>query len=280
MTIKNPQSPVQPPAQQLLQEDETAISYREQGKGECILFLHGLLGSSKAWAFQFEDLSDHYRIAAWDAPGYGRSDLVAVNIDAYVEALHKLIRHLDAGPVHIVGHSMGGSVAARYAVYHPENVKTLILSCSHPGYGDPETAPMSQKFENRMHELQEIGAQEYGRRRAKDLLPNEDVSPAVLVYAADIAAETNPEGLRRATRMLQLADNRPLLPEIKAPTLILTGGIDKVVQPALKEDLLRLTPFRQHIEMPGLAHAPYFQSPVYYDSLIRDFLVRDFLAGS
>ncbi len=131
---------------------------------------------------------------------------------------------------------MGGTVASRYAARYPERVKNLVLSCTHPGYGAPESAPSSEKLEKRLQELAEIGREAYGRNRAQDLLPFPDVPAAVLDYAAEIAAGTNLEGLRRATRMLQLADNRPLLPQLKMPTLILTGEKDTVVQPQLKAE--------------------------------------------
>lgn len=260
------------PSVNVLSLAQGKLSYRERGDGEILIFLHGLLGSSKAWVFQLQDFSDQYRTVAWDAPGYGESDLIAVSIDAYVDALHQFIERLADKPVNIVGHSMGGSVAMRFAALYPQKVRRLVLSCTHPGYGDPETSPMSEKFENRMRELQEIGPQEYGRRRAKDLLPFEGIPAFVLDHAAEVASETNPEGLRRATRMLQLADNRNLLSRLEMPVLILTGEKDAVVQPRLKAELLALIPAAGHIEMPGLAHAPYFQAPEYYDSLIRDFL--------
>lgn len=260
------------PPQEIITGTQGNISFRTQGKGKCLLFLHGLLGSSKAWTFQFKGLSDDYRVVAWDAPGYGLSDQVPIDINAYTQALGDLIHALGEEQVIIIGHSMGGTVASRYAVQHPEKVEKLILSCTHPGYGDPETSPMSEKFEKRMQELKEIGKEAYGWNRARDLLPFPEVPQNVLAYAAEVASEANPDGLRRATRMLQLADNRPYLPRLNMPVLILTGEVDKVVQPRLKEDLLKLTPYQKHIEMPGLAHAPYFQKPVYYNSLIKDFV--------
>lgn len=247
------------------------LSFRAQGEGDAIVFLHGLMGSSKSWVFQFEHFARHHRMIAWDAPGFGQSDLVEVSIDAYVEALRELIDTLGKNKVVLVGHSMGGTVAARYAAKYPEKVSRLVLSCTHPGYALPETAPISEKFEKRMRELGEIGPQAYGLRRAKDLLPM-PVVPGVLEYAAQVAAESNPEGLRRATRMLQLADNRPLLPTLSMPVLVLTGGIDTVVAPQLAADLLRLTPVTRHVDMPGIAHAPYFQAPDYYNGLIDGFL--------
>lgn len=249
------------------------LSFRSRGAGETIIFLHGLLGSSKSWAFQFESLSANFHVVAWDAPGFGRSDLVTDSIDAYVAVLNEFIGSLDKPKVNLVGHSMGGTVAARLAARHPDLVSRLVLSCTHPGYGDAESTPMPEKFEQRMRELREIGPQAFGINRARSLLPK-SVAPVVFGYAAEIASETNPEGLRRATRMLQLADNRPLLPKLRMPVLILTGEKDKDVQPRLKADLLKLTPATRHVEMPGLAHAPYFEAPEYYSSLIEEFLLK------
>jgi len=259
------------PALQFAEQSYGQMSFRSRGDGEAVVFLHGLLGSSKSWAFQFDHFSHNYRMIAWDAPGFGQSDMVAASIDAYVEALRELIANIGQPKVSLVGHSMGGAVAACLAATFPKLVSRLVLSCSHPGYGDPETAPMPAKFEQRMREFKEIGAIGYGVNRARGLLPG-SVSTCVFDYAAEIASETNPEGLRRATRMLQLADNRPLLPKLKMPVLILTGELDTDVQPGLKADLLRLTPATRHVEMPGLGHAPYFEAPDYYNALIEDFL--------
>lgn len=265
--------PVCPP-QQIYSIQQGHLSFRSQGTGPVVIFLHGLLGSSKAWAFQFAGLSADYHVAAWDAPGYGASTPVDADIDAYVRVLHAFIGRYGDTRVALVGHSMGGTVASRYAALYPEKIACLVLSCTHPGYGAPASAPASEKLEKRLRELTQIGREAYGRNRARDLLPFPDTPAAVLSYAAQIAAETNPEGLRRASRMLQLADNRPLLPKITRPTLVLTGEKDQVVQPQLKADLLSLVPFTRHIDMPGLAHAPYFQAPDYYNGLLRDFLLQ------
>lgn len=271
MTLNTPASMSVCPPLQLARLSYGQLSFRSLGDGETVLLLHGLLGSSRSWAFQFERLSRKRRVIAWDAPGFGQSEMVPASIDAYVAALREFMGSIAQPKVCLVGHSMGGTVAACFAATFPGLVSRLVLSCSHPGYGDPETAPMSSKFESRMRELNEIGPIAYGMNRAQDLLP-ESVSACVFDYAAEIASEANPEGLRRATRMLQLADNRPLLPKLKMPVLILTGELDTDIQPSLKADLLRLTPMTRHIEMPGLAHAPYFEAPDYYNNLIEDFL--------
>ncbi len=260
------------PELQIMNTTLGKLSFRSGGQGETIIFLHGLLGSSAAWAFQFAALTPGYHVIAWDAPGYGASTLIPANIDAYEQSLHELILSGGHDRVSLVGHSMGGTVASRYAARHPDNIRCLILSCTHPGYGAPDTAPVSEKLQKRLLELADIGPEAYGWNRARDLLPFPDTPGSVLAYAAKIAAQTHPEGLARASRMLQLADNRPLLPKITVPTLLLTGEKDRVVQPRLAADLLNLVPYTQHIVMPGLAHAPYFQAPDYYSGLIKNFI--------
>jgi pimeloyl-ACP methyl ester carboxylesterase len=262
--------PICPPLQ-LAKQSNGQLSFRSRGDGETIVFLHGLLGSSKSWAFQFERFSRNYRVVAWDAPGFGQSEMVPASIDAYAETLREFVANVGQPNVSLVGHSMGGTVATRLAAAFPELVSRLVLSCSHAGYGDPETAPMSAKFESRKREFDEIGHAAYGVNRARDLLP-QSVPACVFNHAAEIASEINPEGLRRATRMLQCADNRPLLPKLKMPILVLSGEMDTDVQPILKADLLRLAPVTRHVEMPGLGHAPYFEAPDYFNSLIEDFL--------
>ena len=264
--------PVCPPLQ-LVTLSNGPLSFRSRGDGETVVFLHGLLGSSKSWAFQFEHLSPKHRLIAWDAPGYGQSGLVPATIDAYVEGLRNFVLHVGRPPVSLVGHSRGGTVAACFAARFPDLVSRLVLSCSHAGYGDPETAPMPSKFEQRMREFHRVGPVAYGANRARDLLPA-SISAYVFAHAAEIASETNPEGLRRATRMLQRADNRPLLLGLTMPILILTGEKDRDVRPDLKADLLRLTPMTRHVEMPGVGHAPYFEAPGDYSGLIEEFLLE------
>jgi pimeloyl-ACP methyl ester carboxylesterase len=271
MTDATPPSVPACPPLQLATLSHGPLSFRSCGNGPTIVFLHGLLGSSKSWAFQFDHLAPRHRVIAWDAPGFGESALVPATTDAYAETLRDLILHVGQGAVSLVGHSMGGTVAACFAARCPELVSHLVLSCSHAGYGDPASAPMPAKFERRMREFDEMGAVAYGANRARDLLPA-SVSAAVFDHAAGIASETNPEGLRRATRMLQRADNRPLLPKLAMPILVLTGERDRDVRPDLKAELLWLTRSARHVDMPGVGHAPYFEAPGDYSGLIEDFL--------
>lgn len=129
MSSENSAIPVCP-EQQILRTSQGNLSFRACGEGETLIFLHGILGSSKAWPFQFAAFSPRYRVMAWDAPGYADSALVPAEIDAFVLMLHEWVQHCGAEKVFLVGHSMGGTVASRYAARYPERVK--IWCCPAP----------------------------------------------------------------------------------------------------------------------------------------------------
>ncbi|MER6140748.1 alpha/beta hydrolase [Streptomyces sparsogenes] len=94
------------------------------------LYVHGLGGSSQNWSLLMEPLADRLDSEALDLPGFGDSpppDDGDYSIAGHARAV---IRYLDAsgrGPVHLVGNSMGGTVATRVAALRPDLVRTLTL---------------------------------------------------------------------------------------------------------------------------------------------------------
>lgn len=259
------------PRRQTIEFDGTRVSYRSAGSGPAIVFLHGLLGNADSWAWQFHTLSTRYRVIAWDAPGYADSSPAPQDLDAFAGRLHAFLEALGLEKPALVGNSMGGTVAARLASLTPASVGKLVLSCSHAGYGDPADAPPTDKLRDRIRTLREEGGDKYGRSRAPAML----ASPAnafTLDLAARIAAQTRPEGLFDATRMLQFADLRPHYAKIAAPTLVIFGERDPVVRPEMSAELRQLTPFAEHVTIPDTGHAPYLEDPESFGEVIEAFL--------
>ncbi len=246
------------------------LSYRSVGQGPAVVFLHGLAGNSMSWVRQYPCFPG--QVVAWDAPGFGRSEAVAPDVDVFAETLAELLDHLGCARFALVGHSMGGVVAARLAARRPDRVTHLVLSCSHPGYGEPADSPVQPRIAERVRELATLGGAEYGRIRARGLFPAGTAPGEPMELAARIAAEVRPEGIRCSTRMLQLADNRPILPRLTMPILVVTGGRDPVVKPTLTEALRSLTPSARHVTLPGLGHAPYLEDPAAYNAVVGAFL--------
>ena len=112
------------------------IGYREAGTGPAILALHGVGSSSQSFALQVEALSARFRVIAWDAPGYGGSDDYTgePSPGAYADIAVALLDALKIDTAHIVGHSMGGLIAAALVARHATRVSRVVLSSCASGY--------------------------------------------------------------------------------------------------------------------------------------------------
>lgn len=259
------------PARQIIDVNGLPISYRVMGQGSPVLFLHGLLGSADSWVFQLLGLSSRHQIISWDAPGYGQSAGLEPDLDMFAEQLRGFISALGLRTLTLVGHSMGGTLAARVAADPSPLMDKLVLSCTHPGYAAPEGTPPTQKLLDRMKALKEEGAVVYGRSRAEAMVAS-PADPFILDVAAHVAAGTNPDGLFVATRMLQFADLRPFYQKITVPTRVFFGERDPVVRPDLSEELRTLTPNATHVTLPNVGHAPYLEDAGAYADALGPFM--------
>jgi pimeloyl-ACP methyl ester carboxylesterase len=108
------------------------IHYLEAGTGPTLILLHGLGGNSGNWSFNIGPLSRKYRVIVPDQIGFGRSDkpLIEYRVETYVDFLDKFMSELKIPKASLVGNSMGGWVAAAYAIEHPEKVEALVLADS------------------------------------------------------------------------------------------------------------------------------------------------------
>jgi pimeloyl-ACP methyl ester carboxylesterase len=104
------------------------VAYHRSGQGRPLLFLHGL-GFARRWLALHERLAGSFDVIAPDHPGFGDSAPATWMRDFDDLALHyaELAEMLDLGPFHLVGHSFGGWVAAEFAAFYPERVRTLTL---------------------------------------------------------------------------------------------------------------------------------------------------------
>jgi pimeloyl-ACP methyl ester carboxylesterase len=111
--------------------DPAQIHYREFGNpaAEPLILIHGLDSSSQTFGAAIGPLSQQYRVVVYDQRGHGQTAAVGDDYSTAVMAgdLEVLLDHLGIQQAHLLGHSMGGRTAARFAQLHPERVKSLII---------------------------------------------------------------------------------------------------------------------------------------------------------
>lgn len=109
--------------------DDLTIAYMDEGKGDAIIFLHGLGSYAPAWKKTIAGLSSSHRCIAIDLPGYGRSSKgnYEGSMQYYADIIHQFATKLGLQKVTLAGHSMGGQIAILAAVAYPDMVNKLIL---------------------------------------------------------------------------------------------------------------------------------------------------------
>lgn len=111
-----------------------SLHYEEYGKGDPLVLLHGLGSSCQDWELQVPELARQYRVILMDIRGHGRSDKPrdGYTMATFSEDLLALLEHLQTGPVHFIGLSMGGMVGFQFAVDHPGWLRSLCIVNSAP----------------------------------------------------------------------------------------------------------------------------------------------------
>ncbi|MBI4445113.1 MAG: alpha/beta hydrolase [Acidobacteria bacterium] len=124
--------------------------YFEAGSGEPMVFIHGgqfgMDGAALGWRPIFGRLAEHYHVYAFDKLGMGETDDPAIDehwsMKGVIEHADGFIKAMGLNGYHMVGHSRGGLPAARIAVDHPDQVKSLIVFDSNTLAPDDPITPV------------------------------------------------------------------------------------------------------------------------------------------
>lgn len=262
------------PELQFMSHKGGRLAYRETGAGQALFLLHGMNGSSQSWAYLFRALGTSFRVVAWDAPGFGASDVFGDSIEDYVEAAKALLKALKFSDAILVGHSMGGVVAAQLAADRDTSAAGLVLSSTHLGFGRPKGEPLMARYGTRVDRIRSEGVNAaYGLERARRSTP-EGTSQTVIRFLAEIAASARIEGIRDGGRMCQETDNTRISHDVNVPVLILSGGKDTVISPEMHALLVAAFPKAHHVECPEAGHASYAEYPDFFNEQIKEFATK------
>ncbi|MGW3935178.1 alpha/beta fold hydrolase [Streptomyces sp. NBC_00024] len=105
------------------------VHYVDHGSGgDTFVLVHGMGGRWQHWLENIPDLARRGRVIALDLPGFGRSQSPrsGYSLDGFADAAAALCRELELKRVVFVGHSLGGPIAIRFAVRHPELVRAIV----------------------------------------------------------------------------------------------------------------------------------------------------------
>lgn len=263
------------------------LSYVELGSGGVpVLLVHGLGGNWTAWLENIAPIALERRVIAVDLPGFGASEPTSdgISIPGYSRTLQRFCEALDLDEVVLVGNSLGGWVAADFALRDPERVRALVLI---DAAGIVPTRLERLKAVSMMRGA-EIGAPVAPRFRAaiasrprlrtwalRYTVANPAALAADLVYMALPAAPDPGFGPAFTAARRSWSDGWcDQLTEIDCPTMIVWGQRDALLPLRhAREYARRILGSELHV-IPEAGHLPMLECPAAFNRLLTAFLGR------
>jgi pimeloyl-ACP methyl ester carboxylesterase len=266
------------------------VHYRDQGNLQAqvtVVMVHGFAASLHAWEPWVEQLDEDYRLVSLDLPGHGLTRAPAgyqSSPEAQVAVVDALAERLDLPPFVLAGNSMGGGVAWRYALAHPEKVRGLVLvnAAGWPeaaeGEGGDDSRPLVFKLlENPI-----------GRSVLRNLDPRPLAGRGLRQAYGDEALVT-PDLVDRYVELARAPGHRAILTDprrrrggepvtaaafgaITAPTLVMVGALDQVIPPERGAGFAQAIPGARLITYADGGHVPMEQLPDRTAEDLRAFL--------
>lgn len=256
--------------------DDRRIAYREAGSGPAVLFLHGLGGNSASWQPQFDAFSNSHRVVAWDMPGFGGSDLLAVPSPATRDFSGLVLRFMDAldiGNVTGVGTSYGTVILADLAQAHPARIGAMVFACGVTGLAHLEPQERARLRTVRRAELESMGQRKFAELRNSTYLAK-GAPDALVQRVVALAGSAQIEGYLAAYGALTESDIFPSLAKIDVPALVIAGANDPI---APARDCERVAHALRRAEYHCVANTGHYinlEQTDIFNRLLGDFLSR------
>ncbi|HVX21363.1 MAG TPA: alpha/beta fold hydrolase [Acidimicrobiales bacterium] len=246
---------------------------------DLVLFLHGTGGHAEAYVRNLGPHGRRFHAVAMDMVGHGFSQMAtgSLEIDDYVRHVLATLDALGADRASISGESLGGWVAARLAIDHPERVNRLVLNTSGGTRADPVV--MGRIRELSMRAVEEP-TWDFVRQRLEWLMADPSVVTDDLIATRQaIYAQPGMVESMRATLVLQDMDIRTRnllgdddLKRIEAPTLVLWTSHDPTAPPEEGRRIADAIGGAELTVMDGCGHWPQYEDADTFNRIHMDFL--------
>ncbi len=246
--------------------------------GSAVLFWPSVFADSSIYREQVEALRGRYRLILIDGPGFGRSEAPTrpFTMEACADAAAEVLQQLGVQEVAWVGTSWGGIVGVHVAVRHPRRARALALM------NTPfDTRADGPVFSDRMavwaaRWIGHSSTYATGVARSFFTVAWRDSHPEELAafVAAFKTADRGGMAIAGRSVMLERASVLPLLPKIKAPTVVIAGAVDPIYPAPTLRAAAELIPGASFVEIPDSGHISAMDQPERVRAVLGELLGR------
>ena len=234
------------------------IYFKSRGEGPAVILLHGFCESHAIFDGLIDALSQNYRVICPDLPGHGGTpwDQGMRSMDEAAFWLRDLMDALALEQVCLVGHSMGGYIAAAFATFFPERLNALGMLHT-TALADTET-----RKRNRSKAIQFIeknGVAPFLEVFVQSLFHTPQ--PEWIALMEEITAKTNPDAVLAFTQIMRdRPDRSEVIRGLEIPVMYITGAKDALVSPERSAEELQHMPLAILKRMPEASHMGMFEA--------------------
>ena len=251
---------------------EVRIAYEVRGSGSPLLLMQGLGYGRWGWEPVVDAFAHEFQVLLYDNRGIGASD-VPPGPYTVGQLAQDAVAVLDAAGLeraNVIGTSLGGMAAQELAISFPGRVDELVLACTTPG--GPASHPMPQQTVDLMLTAPTLPPETALRRFVVNALsPGAPQELVERILALRLANPFDPEGWQAQAAAGAAFAGLDRLGQIQAPTLVVTGTEDVVVDPRNSELLADRIPEARLERVPG-GHLFFWEDPSRFVALVKEFL--------
>ncbi len=245
-------------------KEEKGFKYIDEGEGEVLILLHGLMGALSNWTDVVTEFKKDYRVIIPLLPLYDLP-LLTTGVKSLAKFVHKFVKHKKLNNITVLGNSLGGHVGLIYTLNHPEEVKALVLTGS------------SGLYENAF-------GGSFPRRESYDFIKEKveftfyDPATATKELVDEVYQIVNDR--IKVIKILAMAKSAIRhnmskdIHNIKVPVCLIWGRNDKITPPDVANEFHQLLPNSELNWVDHCGHAPMMERPVEFNIYLKKFLDR------
>ena len=245
-------------------KEENGFKFIDEGEGEVLILLHGLMGALSNWTDVVNEFKKEYRVIIPLLPLYD-FPLLTTGVKSLAKFVHKFVKYKKLKNFTVLGNSLGGHVGLIYTLSHPEEVKSLVLTGS------------SGLYENAF-------GGSFPRRESYDFIKEKveftfyDPATATKELVDEVYQIVNDRiKVIKILEMSKSAIRHNMSKDIhmiKVPVCLIWGRDDKITPPEVAVEFQQLLPDSELNWVDKCGHAPMMERPVEFNAHLKKFLDR------